>query len=348
MRHHVWGCVVRVFLTCLAAIVLSMVSVAGSAAAPAQSGPNLPPGFRANVYVNGLSNPTAMSFGPDKRLYVSQLDGTILAIGNRRVVTVASGFNTPLGIGWNRGLLYVSSTGKVTTLRPDRTYAHFARRDIITGIPTGRHQNDGMVFSHGWMYLGVGSTCDACVETDRRSATIMRFYLDGSHAQVYARGMRNPYGLALQRGSGALYVTDNGRDDHDDQVPDELNRVVQGGNYGFPDCWGRGGGTHCGGTIAPVALLPPHSSADGIAFYSGRTFPSRYRGDAFVAEYGATVGARATGHVVQDAHFAGGRVTVTDFATGLSHPLAVTPARDGSLLIADWGTGTIWHVQYGR
>jgi glucose/arabinose dehydrogenase len=195
------------------------------------------------------------------------------------------------------------------------------------------------------MYVGVGSTCNACAEPDPRSATIMRFRDNGSAGQVFARGLRNPYGLAFRPGTAQLYATDNGRDDFDDQVPDELNRIVRGGRYGWPSCWGNGGGSGCKGTVPPVALFEPHASADGLVFYTGRTFPARYRGDAFVAEFGQTVGGGYNGHKVKDVHFAGKRVTVSDFATGLSNPLAVIVARDGSLLVADFGTGAIWRIQ---
>jgi glucose/arabinose dehydrogenase len=311
----------------------------------AQSGPSLPSGFHATALATGLSNPTALAIGPDGRVYVAQLNGLILAIGSGGTTTIASGFNTPLGLAWQGHTLYVSSMGEVSTLTPSKGYRSFSQRVIISGLPTGKHQNDGMTFRDGWMYLGVGSTCNACVESDPRSATVMRFYLNGSHAQIYARGLRNPYGLAIRPATGRLYATDNGRDDYDDSVPDELNLIVQGGNYGWPDCWGRGGGSNCRGTIAPVALFEPHSSADGLVFYSGYTFPKRYRGDAFVAEWGDSVNGLGTGHKVKDVHFAGKRVTVSDFATGLSNPLALAIAPDSSLLVADYGTGIIWRIQ---
>ncbi len=335
--------------TCaLCAIVLVLLFLIPSGRVGAQSGPALPAGFRADVYVNGLQQPTSMAFGPDNRLYVAQENGRIFAIGNHRVVLVASGFNTPLGLAWYRGLLYVSSMGRVSTLSPSHSFSRFTRRDIVTGLPFGEHQNDSIAFHDGWMYLSVGSTCDACVERDPRSATVMRFYANGSHAQIVAHGLRNPYGLAFRPGKNQLYATDNGRDDHDDQVPDELNHVISGGNYGWPDCWGNGGGTNCHGTIPPVASLEAHASADGLTFYTGRSFPARYRGDAFIAEWGQDVGVGSNGRRVKDVHFAGNRVIVSDFATGLIHPIAVIGARDGSLLIADFGVGIIWHVQAQR
>jgi len=313
--------------------------------AGAQTGLSLPAGFHASVFASGLSSPTALAVGPVRRVYVAEGNGLILAVGGGGTTTIASGFNTPLGLAWHGRVLYISSTGQVWTLTASKNYRSFSRRLIVSGLPTGRHQNDGIAFKGSWFYLGVGSTCNACAEADPRSATIMRFHLDGSHAQIYARGLRNPYGLAIRPATGALYATDNGRDDYGDQVPDELNRIVQGGRYGWPSCWGRGGGTSCRGTIAPVAVFEPHSSADGLVFYAGRTFPARYRGDAFVAEWGDSVNSLGTGHILKDVHFAGSRTSVSTFATGFSNPLSAAVAPDSSLLVADYGSGIIWRIQ---
>jgi glucose/arabinose dehydrogenase len=313
-----------------------------AAPAHAQTGLSLPAGFHATVDASGFSGPTALSMGPDGRLYVGQQNGAIIAVGLGVVAAVPG---TLLGLAWHSGKLYASSTGEITALTPARGYRSFSRRVIVSGLPTGRHQNDGLAFHGSWLYVGVGSTCNACAEADPRSATIMRFHLDGSHGQIFARGLRNPYGLAFRPGTSDLYATDNGRDDFDDSVPDELNRIVQGGNYGWPNCWGSGGGSGCAGTRGPVASLPPHASADGLTFYNGKTFPRAYRGDAFIAEYGDTVNYLGTGHVVQRVHFAGGRAGVSTFIGGMSHPLAVMVARDGSLLVADFGTGIIWRIQ---
>lgn len=311
----------------------------------AQSALSLPRGFHASVFASGLSNPTALAIGPDRRVYAAQQDGTVVALSSGRATTIARGFGVILGLAWHGHALYVSSTGQVATLTASSGYRSFSRRVIVSGLPTGKHQNDGIAFHGSWMYLGVGSTCNACVESDPRSATIMRFHLDGTHAQIYARGLRNPYGLAIRPGTGALYATDNGRDDFDDSVPDELNRIVRNGRYGWPSCWGRGGGSGCRGTIAPVATFEPHSSADGLVFYSGSTFARRYRGDAFVAEWGDSVNGLGTGHILKDVHFAGSKVSVSTFATGFSHTLAIAIAPDSSLLVADWGTGIIWRIQ---
>lgn len=324
-----------------AALAALLLLISWPGTARAQTGLSLPAGFHASVLASGFSAPTAISIGPDSRLYVAQENGAIVATG---LGTIAIIPGTPLGLAWHRGKLYVSYTGQIAVLTPARGYRSFNRRVIVSGLPTGRHQNDGLAFHGGWMYVGVGSTCNACAEADPRSATIMRFHLDGSHGQIFARGLRNPYGLAFRPGTADLYATDNGRDDFDNSVPDELNRIVQGGNYGWPNCWGNGGGSGCAGTRAPVALLPPHASADGLVFYTGTTFPRAYRG-AFIAEFGDTINYLGTGHVVQRVHFAGGRATVSTFISGMSHPLALAMGTSGALLVADFGTGIVWRIQ---
>ena len=305
--------VVRFCMSVLGALALLIGVFPSPHAASAQTGPSVPRGFRASVYASGLSSPTAIAFGPDGRLYVAQSDGSIRAIGKSGITTIAGGFSVALGLTWHNHVLYVSSTGRITALTPSKTFRSFTQRVVVQGIPTGKHQNDSIVFSGGWMYVGVGSTCNACVESDPRSASIMRFRLDGSHAQVFAHGLRNPYGLAIRPATGRLYATDNGRDDFGDAVPDELNLIQQGGRYGWPNCWGRNGGTNCAGTIPPVGVFEPHSSADGLTFYRGTSFPTGYRGDAFVAEWGDDVDNLGTGRIVKRVHFQGSNVTVSTF-----------------------------------
>lgn len=336
----------RYFTSALAASTVLLAVLLSPAPTFAQTAPSVPHGFTATVFASGLSTPTALALGPDARLYIAQSNGVIRAVGRNGLATIASGFAVVLGLTWYKHVLYVSSTGQIVTLTPSKNFASFSRRVIVRGIPTGKHQNDSIAFSGGWMYVGVGSTCNACVETDVRSASILRFHLDGSHAQVYAHGLRNPYGLAFRPATGRLYATDNGRDDFGNSVPDELNLVQQNGRYGWPNCYGNHGGSECAGTISPVALFEPHSSADGLAFYRGTSFPAAYRGDAFVAEWGDSINNLGTGHIVKRVHFTGSHATVSTFATGFSHPLTVAFDRSGALLVGDYGSGIVWRIAW--
>ena len=122
-----------------------------------------------------------------------------------------------------------------------------------------------------------------------------------------------------------------------------LVQVTQGRNFGWPGCWPswkrkRLAGKGCAGVTAPVAYLEPHSAASGIAFArDGRT--------AYVALWGTYFGKKHGRTVVRLTFDAAGRVVrQVVFARGFDHPLAVLVARDGALLVSDWGTGRIYRI----
>ena len=97
---------------------------------------------------------------------------------------------------------------------------------------------------------------------------------------------------------------------------------------------------------APAAYLEPHSSADGLAFYSGHSFPRGYRGNAFVAEWGEYLSNRYGRRVVRVQLAPNGRARrVSTFAGGFAHPLALLVDRNGGLLVADWGRGVVYRIQ---
>jgi glucose/arabinose dehydrogenase len=293
---------------------------------------HVPAGYQVTTYATGLVHPTAMSFGPGGRLYVSQDTGAIVSVtrGTHRPRPFATKLVVPLGLLWHDGKLYVSESGRVELFTPNG-----AHRTIVRGLPYKEHQQDAILAGpDGRLYLGSGSTCDSCVERDRRSAAILSFRPDGSDLRVVASGLRNPYGLVFVGRS--LYATVNGKDKLGDGEPAEMVvRVRQGANYGWPNCWPSYALKKligaCSGVTHPVAYLEPHSSADGIA---------SWRGDLFVAEWGEYVSTKH-GRVIVRIH--GGHVTT--FATGFDHPLALAVGPSGDLLVADWGRGVIYAIR---
>jgi glucose/arabinose dehydrogenase len=322
-------------------VLLAALAVVGGAAARIR----VPHGYRASLYARGLAHPTAMAFGPDGRLYVTEDTGAVVAVApdTRRPRPFLRGLPTPLGLAWHGRTLFVSVAGGIRSVRL-RSGRATAPRTVVAGLPFGRHQQDNVVVGRdGRLYLGSGSTCDVCREHDHRSAAILSFRLDGSGARVVARGLRNPYGLAVQPRTGRLVASVNGQDDLGGLEPAETIVVVRrGADYGWPRCRPsrrllRLVGS-CRGATRPAAYLEPHSSADGIVFW---------RRDLYVAEWGEYA-SRRRGRKVVRLHFdRRGRPlarVATTFATGFDHPLALAVDPRGGLLVADWGTGRIVRI----
>ncbi|MDU6378185.1 MAG: PQQ-dependent sugar dehydrogenase, partial [Bradyrhizobium sp.] len=195
-------------------------------------------------------------------------------------------------------------------------------------------------------------------------AGVLAFDPDGKNRSLFATGIRNCVGLAIQPGSGTPWCSTNERDGlGDDLVPDYVTRVKEGGFYGWP--WYYVGDNedprHAGErpdlkvqVTIPDVLLQAHSASLGLTFYDAALFPPEYRGDAFAAEHGSWNRSKRTGYKVIRVRLKDGVPTgeYEDFVTGFvvndrevwGRPVGVAVARDGSLLISEDGNGTIWRV----
>jgi putative membrane-bound dehydrogenase-like protein len=320
----------------------------------------LPPGFSLTIF-GEVPSPTSLTFGPDDRLYVASANQVVYALadkdGDHRAdarVPFARGVPIPLGLLWIEDTLYISYNGNVAVIK-DKDGDGVGDRVVvlITGLPaSGRHQNDGLVLgADGYIYLGMGSTCDACREGDPRSATILRFKPDGTGLSVFATGLRNPYDLAFNA-AGDLFATDNGRDDlGSDAPPEELNLIRAGLDYGWPDCWQGNTAAACASKSGAVATFAARSSADGLVFYEGHNFPQAYQDNAFVAVLGS--------YAYPDIERGVARVRLaktgdtyrgeTEWFLKLEEgrPLDVTVGPDGGLYVADYDQGLIYRIVYG-
>ena len=197
-------------------------------------------------------------------------------------------------------------------------------------------------------------------------AAVLAFDPDGSNRRIVATGLRNCSGLAVQPASGALWCAVNERDGLGDDLPfDYATRVREGGFYGWPwyyigdheDPRHQGARPDLAGkATVPDVLIQPHSAPLGITFYEGGQFPADYRGDAFVALHGSWNRGSRTGYKVVRLLFEDGRPTgaYEDFMTGFvasgsavwGRPVGVAVAADGSLIVSEDGSGTIWRVSY--
>jgi glucose/arabinose dehydrogenase len=335
-------------------------------------------GLSVGVFAEGIANARFLRFTPAGDLLVSQpREGAVLLLerdadadgrsDGRRVLL--GGLDRPHGMDLHDGWLYVAESGAVGRIRFDAaaraTSGDFER--VVTGLPAGgNHWTRTLRFGpDGWMYVSIGSSCNACEEADPRRAAIVRYRPDGSGGTIYATGLRNAVGLDFRPGTGELYATDNGRDLlGDDFPPCELDRVVEGGFYGWPRAnganvpdpeLGRGHEDRIRSAIPPVHGFRAHNAPLGIAFVRGAAAPSALQGAALVALHGSWNRTRKDGYKVVSLHWKpDGSIEERDFLVGfeqdgdvIGRPVDVAEGPDGALYVSDDYAGAVYRVASG-
>ncbi|MGA2150316.1 MAG: PQQ-dependent sugar dehydrogenase, partial [Bryobacteraceae bacterium] len=199
-------------------------------------------------------------------------------------------------------------------------------------------------------------------------ADILEFTPEGKDRKIYAWGIRNAVGIAVNPSDGVLWASVNERDAlGDNLVPDYITHVQEGGFYGWP--WYYMGGHQDprlegkhpelkNKVIVPDVLLQPHNASLEMTFYRGSQFPAEYTGEIFAAEHGSWNRASRTGYEVIRVPVKDGKANgeYEDFMTGFvlpngnvwGRPVGVAVAQDGSLIVTDDGSSTVWRVSYEK
>lgn len=337
----------------------------------------VPPGFKVQLYATNVPNARSMALGSQGTVFVgTRRAGKVYALCDlqgmgkaTRRMTIARGLNNPNGVAFREGALYVAEMDRI--LRFDNVEARLKNPPspvvLSSAFPSGTWH--GWKFIRfgpdGWLYVSVGAPCNVCESSDDRYATIMRMHPDGSHVEVFARGVRNTMGFDWHPKTGTLWFTDNGRDWLGDNLPpDELNHAPRPGmHFGFPFCHGKDipdpefGWKHpCRGFAPPALELGAHVAALGMRFYSGEMFPPPYHNQIFIAERGSWNRSTPVGYRVTRVELNGDRaVKYEPFAVGWllgrlkwGRPVDVLVMPDGALLISDDYGGAIYRVTYQK
>jgi glucose/arabinose dehydrogenase len=341
-----------------------------------QAGLQTPADLQVSLYASGLPNARLMALGPDNDVFVgSWYAGTVSVLLNRKggkqatqVATLLSGLTVPQSVAYRNGLLYVAQEGQVSTWNYNTSAVSVSnQRVLVAGLPVGgRHVTRTVaIAADGSLFVSVGSSCNECVDYNNR-AVIMHYAANGTGGQVHALGLRNAVGLAIQPGSGRLWSDDNGQDLLGDNIPpDEIDLIKKGANYGWPYCYDNGqrdlsvsaAAGYCARTTNPAVELQAHSAPLGIAFYTGKNLPARYRGGIFVAYHGSESRSQATGYKVVFIPISGTHAGAPqDVVTGWlpagattagqawGRPVGLVVAADGSLLISDDQNGVVYRL----
>ena len=354
---------------------------------PKDAWPQTLPGFKVDLYADGLNGPRLIRTAPNGDIFVAEMRAGDIRIfrgmtadGKPQQTSVfASGLSHPFGIafyppGPNPQWIYIGNTNAVVRI-PYQNGDLKARGEPqhLFDLPAGGHDTRDVRFSLDGkkMFVAVGSESNVddpdTHPEEKNRADILVANPDGSGLQVYASGIRNPVGLEVNPKTGELWCSVNERDAlGDNLVPDYITHVQEGGFYGWPWYYmgdhqdPRHEGKHPelkSKVIVPDVLLQPHNASLEMTFYHGNQFPPEYEGDIFAAEHGSWNKSVRVGYEVirvplhQTGHATG---EYEDFLTGFvtpggdawGRPVGVTVAPDGSLLVSDDGSNSIWRVSH--
>jgi glucose/arabinose dehydrogenase len=345
--------------------------------------PRVPPGFRAEIVATRFNTPRWLAFAPNGDLFVAEsgagrlLRLTFSADGSRVASTdvFADGLTQPFGIAFLDEFVYVANTNELVRYHYDpATSARLGSAEHVLDLP-------GFGYRQHWtrsvavdrrghrLFVSVGSASNVSVESDVRRGAILAVSPDGRGARVYANGLRNAVGLALNPTDDRLWATVNERDNLADDVPNDFfTHIADGGFYGWPfsylgahrDDRVPGRPDSVGRAIVPDVLLGAHVAPLQFAFYQDAQFPPRYREGAFIAEHGSWNRKIRSGYDVVFVPFQNGNPSgpPESFLSGFvpdpgqkivyGRPVGVAVAPDGSLFISDDGCDVIWRVSFPK
>ena len=335
----------------------------------------VPAGFNIEVYAAGMANARSLALGDKGTVFVgSRLIDKVHAIvdkgGKREVKVLASGLYRPNGLAYKDGTLYIAELSKVSKIEKVEDNLDNPPKPTVIYDKLPKDE------AHGWKFIGigpdnklyvpVGQPCNNCIPSDEHGQ-IRRMNLDGSGAEVFARGVRNTVGFDWNPLTKELYFTDNGRDWASEDVPeDELNRAHKAGlHFGSPYCYQGdfpdpefGWGHSCSEFEPPVLKTGPHSASLGMRFYTGNMFPAKYKNAIFIARHGSWNRSKKFGGDIlavflnKDGSVKGTEVVVTGFIgpdnNYIGRPADVLFLKDGSMLISDDYNGAVYRVTYGN
>ncbi|MGA9717712.1 MAG: PQQ-dependent sugar dehydrogenase [Acidobacteriaceae bacterium] len=368
-------------------------------ARPAGAMPEAPAGFKVELYSSDVKSPRLIRTAPNGDLFVVESEpdrsgdsGTVKVFRGvdasgkaKQVETFATGLKQPFGLafyplGPNPKWIYIGNTDSVVKFpyKNGDLKATGPSQVVVPDLPGGGRLRGGghwtrdVVFSKDGtrMFVSVGSHSNVddpdTTPAEFHRADVLEFTPEGKFVKVYASGIRNCVGEAINPITGQLWCSTNERDGlGDNLVPDYITHVQEGGFYGWPWFYmgnhqdPRHKGKHpelANKVIVPDVLLQPHFASLEMTFDESSKFPASYKGWAFAAEHGSWNKSKRAGYEVIAVPVENGKATgaYQDFLTGFvkpdgnvwGRPVGVTFGKDGALYVTDDGSSSIWRVSY--
>jgi glucose/arabinose dehydrogenase len=347
----------------------------------------VPPGFQVAKFAE-ISGPRILAVHRSGTVYVSNRNaGTLTMLGDTNgdgvadVQKIVAEKKMMHGVWVESDEIYLVDVKNVHRARINNDGTLGELRTIIDDLPDGgQHPNRTLAVRDGKLYISVGSTCNACMETTNEAATMLVTDLDGKNRRIYAEGLRNTIGFGWHPVSRKFYGMDHGIDWlGDDDQREELNEIVEGSKYGWPYAYADGklnpqdeppptvGLTNqdwANQSKNPLLLYTAHAAPMQMIFYTGSMFPAEYRNDAFVTMRGSWNRSVPSGYEVVRVRFdqAGNPTAFEPFLTGFivkggspekkdakfGRPVGLAQMLDGSVLFTDDTNNVIYRISHGR
>jgi glucose/arabinose dehydrogenase len=336
----------------------------------------LPAGF-VETQISGLSSPTAMDFAPDGRLFVCLQGGNLRVIKNGVLLSTpfltltvdSAGERGLLGIAFDPNFatnnfvyVYYTVPGSPAHNRVSRFTANgdvavagsqtvLLELDNLSGA--GNHNGGAIHFGpDGKLYIAVGENANGSnsqtlanllgkvlrINADGTIPTDNPFFnTAGARKEIWALGLRNPFTFAFQPGTTRMFINDVG-----ETMWEEINDGIAGSNFGWPITEGVTSDPRFRSPLFAYAHNGPTSTTGcaitGGTFYNPPTvqFPPSYVGKYFFADL-------CSGwiRVLDPANN-----TAAPFASGISSPVDLKVAADGSLYYLAIGSSSVFKIQY--
>lgn len=337
------------------------------------------PGWKVMIAATGLGKPRMLYMEKNGTLYVTRRDqGDVLMLKDNDndnkfddLTTIVGQFPNVHGITIKNGWLYLVSTRILRRYKLNEDGTVGMMQELINDLPDGgQHPNHTIEFGpDGMLYLTAGSTCNDCFESNKEAATILQIDTTSWKRTVFARGLRNTIGFDFHPATKQMWGFDNGGDAKgDDWPPEELNRLVKDGDYGWPlvyskqvvdetreDPPGSTKALYAKTTVPSVLDFSAHIAPIAFRFFgSAANIPQEYKNDGLVCWHGSWNRAEPKGFKVQRIKFVNGNpVGAEDFLTGFlradnrtrfGRPAGVFVSPTGQVFISDDANGVLYCV----
>ena len=208
--------------------------------------PTVPQGFRVNVFASDFKRPRWLTVAPNGDIFLAENGANQIVVlrdpqntgGAQQREVFATGTTRVFGIAFKDDYVYVGNMTALVRFHYDpKTSKRLGEAEQLMKLPGGGHDTRSVAFSADGkhLFVAVGSGSNISTGEDPIRAAITICDPDGKNARLFATGLRNPVGLAMDPITGELWTSVNERDElGDDLPPDYFTSVKDGGFYGWP------------------------------------------------------------------------------------------------------------------